>query len=262
MQVSGARLALIVVFLVGLVAYGPHIYYLASVASENTLFKMRPSAEKALAYGGRHLNASSRALYDIDRTEMWFRTAERMEAELPLLNHQLARVTFLRGNLGEALFYIEKEIQLGNHKSNAHYMRGLIQGYLGNYTEAAKSYEKYLVDNPQNWAGLTDYAWVLLKAKRFEDARDATERGLMVFPDNAWLLNTSAIALYELGDLSLALERAQKAVAATEKLTESDWLHAYPGNDPAIAHEGLATLRKSAVDNMHIVEAAHASSTI
>ena len=82
------------------------------------------------------------------------------------------------------------------------------------------------------------------------DALHATARGLSFFPDNPWLLNSNAIALYEEGFLAEAQEQARRALALTLKLTEEDWLLAYPGNDPRVAREGLDALGDSIRANM------------
>ena len=239
------------------------LFPVALKATEWIVYSIFPSQERAMRYGDRHFNAISPRMYDFELAANFFNEANSFDASHPNLSHQLARVAFLRGDNRLALFYINKQIRdHGALLPNSFYMRGLIKGYAGLYDSAAEDYEVFLEHSPDNWAGITDYAWVLLKAGRFAEAAGATERGLSIFPDNAWLLNTSAIALYELGEYEKALERAQKAVDAADRVTEEMWLTAYPGNDPRIAEEGVATLRKSARDNMHKIEAKVGSSTV
>ena len=115
---------------------------------------------------------------------------------------------------------------------------------------------------PTNWAALNDYAWVLLKAGEHERARDAALRGLEYFPENAWLLNSLAIALYELGEYEDAHDASQKAATAVARVSESEWSHAYPGNDPAIAAEGLTTFKGAVEKNMHMIEERRISSVV
>lgn len=230
---------------------------------ENVAFALAPSVERASAYGARHFSASNTRLYDIVRAEYFYRHAEALDAEYPYVNHQLARIEFLKGNFHTALSYINKEIELhGENEANAYYVRGLIEGYMGRYAEAAADYERFLQDRPRNWAALNDYAWVLLKAERFDDAARVTTRALELFPNNAWLLNSHAIALYELGDLSVALASARAAVDASDAVSEAEWLQAYPGNDPGVALQGISTLKNSALDNMHSIEAALAADAL
>jgi tetratricopeptide (TPR) repeat protein len=145
---------------------------------------------------------------------------------------------------------------------SSYYVRGLIEGYRGDYDAAVRDYAYYLKVDPNNWATANDYAWVLLKAKRSHDAAQVTEDALKIHPDNAWLLSTRAISLYEIGNLQEALKVAKEAQIAASKITEAQWLVAYPGNDPQVARQGIATHQKSIEDNIHKIEAAIAKSTI
>ncbi len=230
---------------------------------EDVSYALYPGPQKAYAFGERHFNGQDVHNYDIRRAEYFFREALTYDADMLYLHHQMARIYFLRGDFGDAMTQINAQIAThGDDTPNSYYVRGLIEGYMGDYASAADDYEYFLKFSPTNWAGINDYAWVLLKAERFEDAAKATEEGLKYFPDNPWLLNSSAIALYETGNLTLAHERAQKAWDAVQKVSEKEWLHSYPGNDPAIAGDGMTTFRTAVSDNMHRIELALASSTV
>ncbi len=232
-------------------------------AYEDAMFRCSPSAQRAYEYGNRHFSATKSSEYDIDRAELFFKRALALDPQLPYVHHQLARIAFLRGDFRNAMWHINKEIEMNRSPSaSSYYVRGLIEGFRGNYEDSAKDYERYLESDPSNWAAINDYAWVLLKANRPAAAAAAAERGLVSFPDNAWLLNTSAIALYETGDLPRAKMRAEAAVAASRMVTEREWLTAYPGNDPKIAKAGIATLQKASQDNMHTILLEYASSTV
>ncbi len=115
---------------------------------------------------------------------------------------------------------------------------------------AAADYEKYFTLAPANWAAINDYAWVLLKADLPEAAHEALVWGLQEWPENAWLLNNQATALYELGRYEEARAVAEQAVVAIEKLSQEDWLNSYPGNDPKVADLGLATFKQAAAENL------------
>lgn len=252
-----AVLAAVIVVLIGFVFMRPLADFFEDIA-----FLLAPSGARAAAFGDMHFGASA-AIYDIDRAEYFYQKAAALDPQYPYVYHQLARIEFLKGNFNTAVFYINKQIELhGDTAPSSYYVKGLIEGYMGRYADAAKDYEHYLSLVPPNWAGMNDYAWVLLKAGRAADAVPETQRGLVLFPDNAWLLNTSAIGLFETGKLKEALAHAKAAVEASGKITESQWLTAYPGNDPKVAQEGIATLRKSSEDNMHMIEAALASSPV
>ena len=241
----------------------PTLSRMAVGVHEDISFWFSPTPELAFEYGERHFDGQDVRNYDIGRAARYFHKAAALDHSLQYVHHELARVAFLRGDFGTAMTHINVQIALhGDDTPNSYYVRGLIEGYMGDYASAAKDYEYFLKFSPTNWAGINDYAWVLLKAERFEDAAKATEDGLKYFPDNPWLLNSSAIALYELGDLPKAKARADKAWVAVQKVQEPEWLHSYPGNDPAIAGEGIATFRSAVQANMHRIETALASSTI
>jgi tetratricopeptide (TPR) repeat protein len=223
-------------------------------AYENISFTIDPSAARAYSYAERHFDASDPANYDVDRAEYFFRLAQMRDPNLPYLYHELARIDFLKGMFTQALANINIQIaNKGDETPNSYYVRGLIEGYMGDYASAAADYEHFLRFDPYNWAGLNDYAWVLLKAGRSKDAFLATSKGLQKFPNNAWLLNSNAIALFEMGDLRDAKLQAQRAMDQTQLVTSADWLHAYPGNDPKIAAAGVEAFKKATVDNMHSI---------
>src|SRR3989344_549590 len=239
----------------------PWIVKQSTGLSEDISFAFSPSAERAFEYGERHLNGMDVINYDLPRARTYFYKAAALDPSLLYVHHQIARIAFLQGDFGTALDHINLQISLHGDKSpSSYYVRGLIEGYIGDYAAAAKDYEYFLKFRPKNWAGINDYAWVLLKAGRHAEAAAATEEALKYFPENPWLLNSSAIALYELGDVPAAHERVQQAWRYVQAVEEDDWLNNYPGNDPAIAGEGIATFRAAVADNMHRIELALASS--
>ena len=73
------------------------------------------------------------------------------------------------------------------------------------------------------------------------------------------LQDSDAIAFYDMGEIDAALASIEKASETVRAVTKEDWLTAYPGNDPAIAHEGIETLRASIESNMHMIQRAIAT---
>ena len=230
---------------------------------ERIEFALDPTAARAFAYGERHFSAQNPSDYDIDLADYYFRQAELRDPTILYLHHELARISFLRGDFPRAMEQINYQIaEHGDATPNSYYIRGLIEGFMGAYGPSAKDYEHFLTFDSHNWAAINDYAWVLLKAGRAKDAEIATADGIIYFPDNPWLLNNNATALYELKKYPEALISAQKASVAVQNLTEAQWLHAYPGNDPLIAAQGLASFKKAVGDNMHTIQLAIASGTV
>ena len=233
-----------------------------AVWQENRAYAKNPSAQLAYEIGERHFNSSLYPLnYDIDRAEYFFRLAALQDPMLPYVWHERARVAFLQGNFPLALANINIQIQnQGDSTPPSYYVRGLIEGYMKDYADAENDYAHFLTLMPGNWAGINDYAWVLLKDNKPQLAADVTAEGLKISPTNPWLLNSNATALYEMGDTEEALKVMQRASAAVQGVTPSQWSNAYPGNDPMIAPEGVDTFKTAVADNIHRIQAA-ASST-
>jgi tetratricopeptide (TPR) repeat protein len=236
---------------------------LAQRLREDIVLARHPSAETAFAYGSAHFNAMDARSYDIARAEAFYTKAALLDPDMPYVFHELARIAFLRGDFGRALDLIDIQIiKHGESAANSYYVRGLIEGYMGKYEAAEADYAYFLQKDPDNWAAMNDYAWILLKAGKTEDALRVTARGVSVYPENPWLLNSLSIAQYELGSLADALDTAHRAVAASQNITREQWLTAYPGNDPRTAAEGIASLQQSALANMHRIEMAVAAGTV
>lgn len=252
----------VVLILIALAAIAYAFRVQIEYAQEDVLYALDPSAARAFAYGERHFSATDPAQYDVNRAAYFFWQARAADPTTPYVYHELARIAFLRGDFTRALQYIDDQIAIwGDKAPNSYYVRGLIEGYMGEYDAAIADYAHYLASAGDNWAAMNDYAWVLLKAKRFSDAADITAKGLAAFPNNPWLLNSHATALFELGRDRAALENAQKADAAVAGLTERQWLTAYPGNDPDAAAAGIMTFKRAVGANMQMIENAIASST-
>ena len=248
--------------LVLIVSWG-RLAELSHIAYENITFRFEPTAERAFQYGERHFNAKDPQMYDIDRAERYFDQAAAKDPSIPYLYHELARISFLRGDFDRALARINFHIRLHlDTAPSAYYARGLINGFKGDYTAAEKDFEHFLKTNPDSWAGINDYAWVLLKNDKPREAAEALKRGVEASPENPWLLNSYATALYELEGYDEALVFAQRASVAATSLTEAQWSRANPGNDPRVAGEGVATFRRAVEENIHTIELAIASSTV
>lgn len=230
---------------------------LTTAAFEDVTLMIIPSAERAYTYGTKHFDARRVDDYDIRRAERLFRRALEHDASYPFVQHQLARIAFLRGDNMTALARINAELARDPNLAS-YYVRALIYGFMGEHDKAIADYETFLREESMNWAAINDYAWVLLKSDRAGDALLAADWGLMHTPENAWLLNSKASAHVALGQFELAYEAALAASAAMGKVTPIDWLNAYPGNDPLSAGAGLEALRVAIRENIHTVGLARA----
>lgn len=248
---------LVVLAFVALVSLLPGSRSLASNAYEDIMFRLFPSAARGFAYGERHFNDRDPNLYDFPRAEYFFKKAGLLDPTYPYLQHELARIYFLRGDFGEALTHINLQIsKYGDATPNSYYVRALIEGFQGDYTDSAADYRRYIPHDPTNWAARNDLAWVLLKSKEPADALATLDEVLPLWPHNPWLLNTKATALYELRRLTEAHTTVDMAAASVITLTGAEWLVPYPGNDPRTAADGVATIQSAVLQNMHIISGA------
>lgn len=248
------RLSIWGLLLVTLLFAIPRISTFTNRAYEDVTLLFFASAERAYAFGTEHFDSTTSFAYDIDRAGELYRRAIALDPALPFVHHQLARVEFLHGRLPLALKYVDEEIALtGPASPSTHYVKGLILGYMDRFEESALSFETYLREDPTNWAAINDYAWVLMKAGRPEEALQSIEWGLEHWAENPWLLNSYAAALFELGQRDEARGAIEAAHNAVAHVTKEDWSRAYPGNDPQIAEDGLEALRGSIEENMHTI---------
>lgn len=231
---------------------------------EYAVLMLIPSATRAYADANKYFDASDPSRYDIAHAEKLYEMALRLDPKLPGVHHQLARIAFLGGRFHTALSFIDAEIALpgGPVSSSSYYVRGLIEGYMERYAEAVKDYETYVKADPTNWAATNDLAWVLLKANQPKDALAAIEKVLPRWPQNPWLLNSKATALFELGHLAEARDAVVAALRAVMHITEANWLQAYPGNDPLIAEQGIEAFQSAVRANMHTILLASSTSGV
>jgi len=213
-----------------------------------------PDADAAAAYGDRHLDRAAPEAYDLKIAEEFYQRALALDPTQKYANHQLARIAFLRNELPLALARIDWQIERhGEEIPSSYYVRGLIEGYMENYEASAKDYAIYVVHDPTNWAATNDLAWVLLKANKPKDALVVIDKVLPTWPENPWLLNSKATALYEMGRYEEARAAAVAAARNVVNVTPDEWSRAYPGNDPLIATKGVADFQKAVLENMHTI---------
>jgi tetratricopeptide (TPR) repeat protein len=223
---------------------------------------VRQSAPLAYKYGTDHFDAR-KPYYSIEQAEYFFEEAYRIDPHFPYTQHQRARIAFLKGDFPRALYLINEELDNTPDPSpSSFYIRGLVKGYAKDYEGAVEDYRKFLEAFPTNWAAINDYAWVLLKAHNARLAYEATTQGLVFHPENPWLLNSHAIALYEMGFHDEARLYIRKAADVVDEVSVSDWLTAYPGNDPLVAQEGVNEFLDSVRHNMHTMALSRPLSTI
>ena len=140
-----------------------------------------------------------------------------------------------------------------------YYMRGLTYGYMKRFEEAETDFLKIIEWHkdkpldPKEWALYVDLSWIYFQQGKYEDMKSLIKEGIKVFPDNPWVLNMYGLALLNTGSGKESKPIFEEALAESQKLTEEDWLNAYPGNDPRIAREGLNEMLTAIERNLELV---------
>jgi tetratricopeptide (TPR) repeat protein len=158
-------------------------------------------------------------------------------------HYQLGRVYFVEGKLDRAISEFNMTLRVNSEHKRAYYMRGLAKGYKEDYVGAQADFHSFVDNFPDEWAGYVDLAWVYYEDEKYDKAREVAEKGVELFPENAWVLKGLGVAYIQLGEKEKAREVLEKAGSEAEKLTVSDWRLAYPGNDPSGAETNLAIFK-------------------
>lgn len=197
----------------------------------------------------------SQKSYDLARAEQYFERAIELDSDAPDAWHQLARIDFLRGDFYSALEKINTQIILhGDSLMSSYYIRGLILGYMGRFSEAEGDFEKFVEWNSNGWAGWNDLSWVYFAQGKYEEAASAAKRGLDRHPGNPWLLNSYGVALLNVGEYQEAERALAYADEIVEVITPETWSQAYPGNDPTIAERGLTAFKETVSHNLSLAK--------
>jgi tetratricopeptide (TPR) repeat protein len=219
-------------------------------------FYITSSAEDAFQCGNHYFDVFGPSDYNATKAEYYFGRATEIDPTLPDEWHQYARTAFLRGDFAAALYRINKQFEMrGDELMASYYIRGLIEGYSYDYSDAEKDFLKFLQWDRGNWAANNDLAWVYFAQGKYAQVTKLIHGfATTAKPANPWLLTTDAMSLYNLGDSTGAYKELLAARDAAATLTDADWIHSYPGNDPAVAGVGLDAFRKTIDDDIALVE--------
>lgn len=210
------------------------------------------SKDKDLAIEiGNHYYGNGR--YDLKRAEKSFLLAIKLDPDILWSHYQLARIYFVQQKFELASAEINQE--LASHPENLRslYMRGLISAYLGRLAESEKDFYRFTEWAPKEWAGYNDLSWVLMKQKKYREARDLLKKALAKLDDgekNPWLWNSLGVAELNLKEPRKAESAFKKAQALAETMDNKAWQRAYPGNDPQTADDGIRQFKEVISDNL------------
>lgn len=270
MHVLPKKIAAILFAIIGAIT-AAHFVFGPSYVSRGALFAYQKSAvnithspDRAYRYGIHYIRVSD--AQDLNSARYFFEKTLSFDPNFHGAHYQLSRIDFLTNRLESAYIDVMAEIALqGDSFPASYYMKGLILGYRGYYIESMKSFEHYLSINPddsRNWAAINDYSWALLKSDQPHNAAIVLQQGLAKFPDNAWLINSYATVLVEIGNLPEAETWAKRAIVQADRLTVDDIVRAYPGNGYEAAVQGLATFKNATRENLRKIQGARSKSEL
>jgi len=204
---------------------------------------------KLMARGNHFFNGGE---YNLDKAAKYYKVAGFVDRKASYPHYQLARVLFVKGEHQDALSEIDKALSLNPENKRAFYVRGLIDGYAGNFKAAVDDFQKFIAFAPKEWAGHNDLAWAYFQDGDFQNAADAARKGLEVKPGNPWLLNGLGVSLEALGKNDEAKAVLDEAAQIAQNLTPKDWKKAYPGNDAESAPWDLARFKGDVNFNLQL----------
>jgi tetratricopeptide (TPR) repeat protein len=181
--------------------------------------------------------------YDIARANRLYDQVLAIDPTIAWSWYQKGRIAFLHKDYDEALVFLDQFQELSDiPRPRAIYLKGVILGFMGKPEAALESLQEYYTLDDQSWYIYNNLAWVYFQLGRFTDMDDISAAGLVIHPDNPWLLMNQSLALYNLGLPEEAKKYINRSYNKAMQLTEADWSTTYPGNDPLIASMGLVEL--------------------
>lgn len=168
-------------------------------------------------------------------------------------HHELSRTYFIQGKLNKALDEAKEELRVYPDDTSTYYILGLTLAYMNRTHEAIDAFSSYINTHPGTWAGRNDKAWLQFRIGDIDGALVTLEPVAKTFTYTTWVQNTYCALLIAKKKYEEALEPCTNAKIAVEKMTEKDWGHAYPGNDPRIYSDGLEATKTSINQNIELI---------
>lgn len=201
--------------------------------------------------------------YDLEKARHYYEEAIRASStQYAFAWYQLGRIDFLEGEFNAAIYNFNKQVEhFGDATPSVYYLLGLTYGYKASERDNARDWAKaeqgfldYLAYDPESPWARTDLAWVYFAQGKYEEMLPVLEKGLEIHPEHPWLLNMYGLAFLNLGAYEKAHRTLLEAQTFAAEVTVEDWGQAYPGNDPARWHEGLAEFNYLIQKNIDIAE--------
>lgn len=194
--------------------------------------------------------------YDLPLAEKAYGKAIKIDPSLSLAHYMRARIEFVRSDFFAALADLNATLARSPENKRPLYFRGLTYAYRGQAGDLAlaeQDFRAFVAWAPKEWAGYNDLAFVLAKEKKYADAAEVLKEAIATAKggaQNPWLWDALGVMQLNLGKPSSAVASLAKAQTFAGSLTETSWQKAYPGNNPALAKEGVEALQKGVAKNV------------
>ena len=192
--------------------------------------------------------------YNITLAEYGYKLSQFGAVPQQYTSYQLGRIAFIRGEFERALWYFDRELALYPRTDQAHYMKGLTYGYTNREFEGIEEFKIFVERHPENWPSRNDLAWLYFRIGAIEEAYLAIFPVTQTHAGTPWVENTYGTLLLNKGEYEKAIEAFTRGLATLDKMSESQWGVAYPGNDPRVYKEGLEEMKQSFRDNIELAQ--------
>ncbi len=204
----------------------PAAVVLAAAVFATVYFSRGPRFGPELARNANELGMSYQEANDFANAQIEFRKAIAADPTYALAWNNLGMLAMLAGDLAEADSLFRKAIDNEPEYAAAYYNLGSVRWDRGDAAGAEESFRRAIEADSTLVGGYNNLGALLLDEGRFEEARDVLAKGLIIAPDQPYLLKNRGRAAVGLGN-------GREAAAYWERAVEID-----PGN--AEVHHLLA----------------------
>ena len=192
-------------------------------------------------------------LYHVDLAQrLYAHAAYPLLGSAPRYAHyQLSRTYFIQGQFQSALAETEQELTKYPDNYQTYYIIGLTYAYMSMETEAIAAFSKFIEVYPENTAARNDKAWLQFRIGDLEGALATIEPVSHVA--TPWVQNTYGVLLMNAGRYEEAAVALDQAALLVSGMVPADWGSGYPGNDPRIYTQGLASFAESITANQALL---------
>lgn len=206
-------------------------------------------SQKAAGIGNYYFNGGE---YNLNKAEKFYKKALKFDDKNWYAYYQLARIDFVKNRFYSGIINIDRALAIDPENKRSYYVRGLLNGYRGNYDEAEKDFQNFIAWHSNEWAGYADLSWIYINDGKYEEAILTASNALSIFPENVWLYANKGLAQYKLGRYDEAKADLETAKKLAEKINSNDWKRAYPGNNPADAEKGVEEIKTAINYNLKL----------